>query len=291
MHVPGFRRALPLVLAAGLTLVPAAAVAQQVESSSTIVVGPSAELTRRELMAVLKQYPPSLGRVLKLDPNLLANSQFMQPYPALSAFVAKHPEVRSSPDFFFSEIYGVGGSTYYRTQAHDMWEATMAGIAVFVVMVTILTAVAWIVRTLIDYRRWHRLSKTQAEVHTKLLDRFTANAELLAYIQSPAGARFLQSAPITLDSASRSVGAPFSRILWSVQAGLVLAAGGLGLYYVSGRVNEEVTQPIFTLGVVALSLGAGFVLSAIVSFVLSKQLGLFDASAAPLVPERRDLGA
>jgi hypothetical protein len=288
MRLPGFRRALPLVLAAGLSLAPSPAVAQEVETS-TRPVGLDAEMTRRELLGILKQYPPSLGRILRLDPNLMGNEQFMQPYGNLAAFLGKHPEIRRSPEYFFGQFSEYGG--YSRTQAGDMWEATMAGIAVFVVVVTILAAIGWIVRTLIDYRRWHRLSKTQAEVHTKLLDRFSANAELLAYIQSPAGARFLQSTPIALDPGGRTVGAPFSRILWSVQAGLVLAAGGLGLYYVSGRVNEDVTQPIFTLGIVALSLGAGFVLSAIVSFFLSKQLGLFDASAAPLVPERRDLGA
>jgi hypothetical protein len=289
MRVPRFRRALPLVLAAGLTLAPAAAVAQQIETSSTSVVGPNAEMTRRELVALLRQYPPSLGRILRLDPNLMNNQQFMQPYPNLAAFLGKHPEVQRSPEYFFQ---GFDSGYYrYRSEASEMWEATMAGVAVFVVMVTILAAIGWIVRTLIDYRRWHRLSKTQADVHTKLLDRFTANAELMAYIQSPAGARFLQSAPIALDPGARNVAAPFSRILWSTQAGLVLAAAGFGLYYVSGQVDEDVTEPLFTLGIVALSLGAGFVVSAIVSFFLSKQLGLFDAPAAPLVPDRRDLGA
>jgi hypothetical protein len=283
-----FRRALPLVLAAGLTCAPAAAVAQQVESGTTLVTA-NAETTRRELAGILKQYSPSLGRILRLDPNLMSNDQFMQPYPALVAYLTKHPEIRRSPEYYFQDYQG--SYYYYRSEAHEMWEATMAGVAIFVVVITILMAVAWMVRTLIDYRRWHRISKTQSEVHTKLLDRFTANAELLAYIQSPAGARFLQSAPIALDPGARAVGAPFSRILWSVQAGLVLAAAGFGLYYVSGRVNEEVTQPIFTLGIIALSLGAGFVISAIVSFFLSKQLGLFDAPAAPLLAERRDLGA
>jgi hypothetical protein len=287
MFLARFRRVLPFALVAGLLCAPAAATGQQVESGATL--SPNAETTRRELTAILKQYPPSLGRILRLDPNLMSNDQFMQPYPALAAYLTKHPEIRRSSDYFFQDYQG--SYYYYRSEAHEMWEATMAGVAVFVVVVTILTAVAWMVRTLIDYRRWHRLSKTQAEVHTKLLDRFTANAELLAYIQSPAGARFLQSAPIALDPGARAVGAPFSRILWSVQAGLVLAAAGFGLYYVSGRVNEEVTQPIFTLGIIALSLGAGFVISAIVSFFLSKQLGLFDAPAAPLLSDRHDLGA
>lgn len=284
---------LTAALVAGLGLAPATAFAQQsqrVESGSTVVVGPNAELTRQELIGVLKQYPPSLGRLLRLDPNLMSNEQFLQPYPNLVAFLTKHPEIKRSPEYYFSQLYGFDGGSY-RSETREMWEMVMAGVGVFVMVVTMLFAIAWVVRTLVDYRRWHRLSKTQAEAHAKLLDRFTANAELLAYVQSPAGARFLQSAPIALDPGPRSLGAPFSRILWSLQAGLVLAAAGFGLYYASGRVDEEMIQPIFTLGVVALSLGAGFVVSAIVSFVLSKQLGLFDQSTASTLDRRDSMGA
>jgi len=64
----------------------------------------------------------------------------------------------------------------------------------------------WLIRTIIDYRRWSRLSKVQAEIHTKLLDRFSSNEELAAYIQSPAGSRFLESSPIRLDPGPRSLG-------------------------------------------------------------------------------------
>jgi hypothetical protein len=280
-----FLPALLLVLGT-LLLTPGTTLARQVESGSTTVVGPNAELTRKELYAVLKQYPGSLPRVIRLDPSLMTNEQFMQPYPNLVAFLNKHPEIRRNVDYFFGEYYGYGNfSNYYRTEAGQMWEAVMAGVAVFVMTITILFALGWIIRTFIDYRRWNRLSKVQNEMHAKLLDRFGSNAELLAYVQSPAGARFLQSSPMPIDAGPRSIAAPFGRILWSVQAGIVLAALGFGLYYVSGRVDEEVMQPIFTLGIVSLFLGIGFVVSAIIAFVLSKQLGLFNP---PPPMERRD---
>ena len=41
-------------------------------------------------------------------------------------------------------------------------------------------------------RRWQRLTKTQTDAHSKLLDRLTSHEDLLAYIQSPAGKRFLE---------------------------------------------------------------------------------------------------
>jgi hypothetical protein len=156
----------------------------------------------------------------------------------------------------------------------------MAGVAVFVVLVSITGALMWLIRTVIDYRRWLRLSRVQAEVHTKLLDRFASTEDLLGYIQTPAGRRFLESAPIPLDQGPRALGAPLGRILWSVQAGLVLAAGGIGLLIVGRQAVIEVAAPLQSMGVLGLALGAGFIVSAGVAFALSRRLGLFPATPA-----------
>ena len=113
-------------------------------------------------------------------------------------------------------------------------------------------------------------------MHNKLLDRFTTNEDLMAYIQTPAGRRFLESAPLSVEGPPRRSVRRFSRILWSLQVGIVLAAGALGLLFVSGRVIEEVAQPLFAVGVLALTVGAGFVVSAAASLLLSRRLGLFE---------------
>jgi hypothetical protein len=147
-------------------------------------------------------------------------------------------------------------------------------LAIFAGFGMAIGVVVWLIRTIIDYRRWSRLAKVQTDAHTKLLDRFTANEDLLAYIQSPAGSKFLESSPIKLDAGPRSVGAPLGRILWSVQGGLVLVAGGIGLEVVRGRVADEAAQPLHVLGVLGIALGLGFVISAIISFVISQRLGL-----------------
>ena len=83
-----------------------------------------------------------------------------------------------------------------------MWGDFFAGWAVFVVFCVVTGVLVWLVKTLVDYRRWYRLSKVQTEAHNKLLDRFAANEELLAYIGTPSGKRFLESAPIMLDGAA-----------------------------------------------------------------------------------------
>jgi hypothetical protein len=116
----------------------------------------------------------------------------------------------------------------------------------------------------------------QYEVHSKLLDRFTSNEDLLAYMQTPAGRRFLESAPIPLPDEPRSMSAPFSRILWSVQAGIVLVLTGIGLLYVSSTFVDEAAQFFMVIGVVTLALGGGFIVSALAAYGLSRKLGLLD---------------
>ena len=244
--------------------------------------------TSKRLNELLRRYPPALGRVLKLDPTLLSNQAYLAPYPAMAQFLAQHPEVARNSGYFLSSVDIAGNSwtpssdeVRAKSEVINMWRNTFQDLTVVLVVATIAFGIVYLIRMLVDYRRWGRLSKVQADVHGKLLDRFTANDELLAYVQSPAGSRFLQSTPISLEPASRSMGAPFSRILWSLQAGLVLAAAGIGLQFVSWRIgfDPDIVQPLYVMGVIEVSLGIGFVLSAGVSYLLSKRLGLFEPPA------------
>jgi hypothetical protein len=230
---------------------------------------------RDRLRQVLDQYPPSLRRVLQFDPSLLSNQEYLATYPTLARFVATHPQVAHNPAFF------VGTPDWEEPQrpssdAVRIFERFSEGATIVLVFSVIASALIWLTKTLIDYRRWARLSKVQAEVHSKLLDRFSASDELLAYIRTPAGSRFLESAPIPLEAAPARMGAPLGRILWSVQIGLVLVCAGVGFTFLSGRTLPEVASLLWVVGVLALSLGAGFVLSAGVSWLLSRRLGLLE---------------
>jgi hypothetical protein len=247
-----------------------------------------ASRVRERLAALLQRYPPALGSVLKLDPTLLSNQTYLAPYPAVSAFLAQHPEVTRNPEYFFSRVPLRGSGSYYldyvpdrQTEAINAWRGMMGAFAAIFVFIVVTALLAWLVKTLIDYRRWVRLSKVQTEAHTKLLDRFTANQDLLAYVQTPAGQRFLESAPIALDTAHGEIAMPLRRVLWAVQAGLVLATLAGGLLFVSSRVDPLVASPVFSIGILTLSLGIGFILAAVVSFVLARRFGLVAQQAAP----------
>jgi hypothetical protein len=244
---------------------------------------PDAQRTRDELHQLLERYPPALRGVLALDPSLLDNPAYLEPYPALVSFLNAHPGIGRNPAFYVGEGDRRFGQDH-ASQVIEIWRDLLTGLAVFAGFGMAIGLIVWLIRTLIDYRRWIRLAKVQTEVHTKLLDRFTANDDLLAYIQSPAGSKFLESSPIKLDAGPRSVGAPLGRILWSVQGGVVLTAGGIGLQVVSGRVADDASQPLHALGVLAIALGLGFLISAIISFVISQRLGLIEpASPSPRV--------
>jgi hypothetical protein len=164
------------------------------------------------------------------------------------------------------------------SQQLRMIQDFVEGGTIILVLLSVAGMTLWLIRTVLEQRRWNRLSKIQAEVHTKLMDRFSSNDELIAYVQTPSGRRFLESGPSPLQETapSRSVGAPFSRILWSVQAGVVLAIAGIGGLFLSTRLEYEASQFFFVLGVLGLALGAGFVVSAVASYALSRKLGLFD---------------
>jgi hypothetical protein len=245
---------------------------------ASVPVTQAAQDTKNDLDRLLEQYPPSLPRVLRLDPTLLSNQAYLQPYPALSAFLVQHPEIEHNPSYFFGTDQG-NFHVDPQQRAIDMWRDTIQGLTIGAVMIAIASALIWLIKTLIEHRRWTRLSKIQTDVHTKLLDRFSSNEDLLAYIQTPAGRKFLESAPILLET-PRSIGAPLGRILLSVQVGAVLAVGGIGLMIVAGRTVDEVREPLGALGVVAIALGIGFLLSAVMAYVISQRLGLFHPATA-----------
>jgi hypothetical protein len=239
-----------------------------------------AEQTRRQLDQLFEQYPPAVGRVFRLDPSLMSNPAYLAPYPLLSAFLTQHPEVIHNPGYFLEHVQNP--DNYYNDPRHrDRQEmlGVLAGFGVFVAFLVLMGVVIWLIRLIVTHRRWNRLSKVQFDTHTKLLDRFTSNDELLAYVQTPAGRKFLEAAPIPMQDPQQSIAAPLSRILWSVQVGIIMVIVGFGLLQVSSRFTDEPAQFFTVAGVLTLALGGGFIVSAIAAYGLSRKLGLLDPPA------------
>lgn len=234
---------------------------------------------RDQFVRLLAQHPPEVAPIVVLDPTLLSNDPFLARYPELAQFVAAHPEIRRNPHYFVQEL---PNPIAFRNRS--TWQEAVEAIGIGFVICLIAFILTWLVRTLVEQRRWSRLSRTQAEVHNKILDRFGSTEELLAYVKSPAGSKFLESAPIPLHVESAGAREPMPRALWSIQIGLIVAAAGLGMLLVSGRFDRETAQGFFAMGTIAACVGGGFILSAIVSMVLSRRLG-----AKPPLPDEAEL--
>jgi len=227
-------------------------------------------------MEILQKHPPAVGRVLKLDPSLMQNQAWIETYPQIRDFLAEHPEVPQNAAYYLQRV-SIGNDEWAPpTPQQRMVEGILGGLAGFAAFIVVLSTIVWLIRTFIDHRRWNRLSKIQAEVHTKLMDRFSSNEELIQYVQTPSGRRFLESGPSPLQEMSPAISAPFSRILWSVQLGAVLLVSGLGLLFLSGRAIPEAREFFYIAGCLATALGAGFIVSAAAAYVLSRRLGLLE---------------
>ena len=159
----------------------------------------------------------------------------------------------------------------------------LAGMAGFFGIGAFLSIVTWLVRAIIQHRRWLKASQVQADIHTKLMERMSTNAELLAYVQSPAGRRFLEAAPIRPEGDATG-SAPIGSIVWAMMAGIVLAALGLGFRLASVYIGNEAQQAFGVVGVIILALGLGFIVASMMAYLLSSRLGLFPPKPAPESP-------
>jgi hypothetical protein len=228
---------------------------------------------RERFSRMLDQHPHELWMILKLDPSLMTNDAFMSGYPEVRELLAEHPEILKNPRYYLAQF---SSPAQNRSVLDDIFEmlAVFGGIGLTVI------ALAWLIRTLIEQRRWKQLSRTQSDVHNKILDRFNTTEQLLEYIRTPAGTKFLESAPIPLHverPASGKTSTLAARIMWSVQIGVVIAIVGLGMLLLSAVFEKDASQGLFALGAIALCVGTGFIASAAVSLKLSRRLGLWEA--------------
>jgi hypothetical protein len=150
-------------------------------------------------------------------------------------------------------------------------------LAIVLVVFIIAGGFVLIVRSLLDYRRSSILVRAQSDAHVKLMEKLASSQELLSYMETEAGKRFLQLVTVGVES-SPSPKFPLGRILWSVQVGLVLLLAGVGFLFLRSRLWEhEATQGFLVLGTMAATVGVGFILSAAASYGLSKHLGLLES--------------
>jgi hypothetical protein len=262
------------------------------------------QATQEQLLQLLRT-SPTLTTVVAHDPSLLSNQEYVnRNNPQLAQFLIQHPDVARNPEYYlFTNLNFPGGR---RSQALEraVWpEIPPSGpqsatrefvhdLAPLLAFAFFLTAAFWIVRQLLENRRWSRIFKLQSEVHGKLIERFSSSQELATYMETEAGKRFLEAAPIPIGfEQDHRMPNAVARVLAPMQIGVVLVLLGVG-FFLLRNVNAEMHIPMLVLGTVAIMPGIGFILSAGITWVLAGRLGLIpdSASAAELMAPTKQQG-
>jgi len=193
-----FRSTLTALLMAGMGVAPA--FAAQARSAPAAPAAPP-PATDQELQATQEQLikllrlSPTLTTVVEHDPTLLSNQEYVnRNNPQLAQFLGSHPEVARNPEFYlFTHLNTEGGRDEALERAvwpelNQGWhpptpgERIMDNVIPFLVFLGILLGLLWLTRQLLENRRWGRIFKLQTDVHSKLIERFGSNQELMTYI-------------------------------------------------------------------------------------------------------------
>jgi hypothetical protein len=261
--------------------------AQRADASVPVASERDLADTQDQLFKLLR-VSPTLTEVVQRDPSLLANQEYVsRTNPALAQFLEAHPEVARNPDFYlFSGLKGEGGRqrqalerkvwpelNHSRDEESAIHEFSRE-VGPFLVFLCLLASSLWLIHVFLENRRWGRIFKLQTEAHGKLIDRFGNNQELLTYMGTEAGRRFLEAAPIPVDfERDQRVPGAVARILTPLQIGVVLTLLGIGLLALRGSL-AEIAAPLLVVGVVILMPGIGFIISAGITWLLAGRLGL-----------------
>jgi hypothetical protein len=142
-----------------------------------------------------------------------------------------------------------------------------AGIFAILTIFPGIVVVFWVVFS--TFRRM-KVARIQAEVHSKLIDKFASSQDILTFLDSESGKKLVAS--IGIEQPSRN---PYNRILASVQAGVILVCVSVA-FLILGANFPDVAEGFKVAGSLGLALGIGFLISAGLSYRLSKNFGLFD---------------
>jgi hypothetical protein len=260
--------------------------------------------TQAQLLMLLR-LSPTLTSVVAHDPSLLADQQYVaRNNPELAQFLLSHPDVARNPEFYLfshlSEGGGDRGEALERAVWPELGQSRSEPSQAFLIthdfvpilgMGGVLIAAVWMIRLLVESRRWNRSFKLQSEVHSRLIDKFATSQDLAAYMETEAGKRFLSASPMVLGSESgQRMPNAVARVLTPLQAGVVMSLLGIGLLFLR-HAGTEMETPMTVLGTLVLMPGIGFILSAGITWVLAGRLGLLPDKAAAEIESAPPFGS
>jgi len=149
--------------------------------------------------------------------------------------------------------------------------ALLNTISAVVIGSTVIICCAWIVTVVVNSMRQRANTRTRLETYNKLIDKFSSAPELIEFLRSDAGLRFIEEQTIEPSQ-------PLTKIMSSIRLGVSLALVGLGTLFVSNTWSGELGNELYTAlalaGTIALTAGSGFIIAAAISYKLCKLWGI-----------------
>ena len=286
-----------LISTAFLALFTAISLAQAPRPGQPATAANPPQMSEKDLAALQDQLlqelrvSPTLAEVIARDPSLLSNADYVnRNNPELGKFLQTHPEIAKNPDFYlFNNLHGEHeppSETLERKLWPQMSQQEASGISSelvhdgipFLVFLCMLAALLWLTHVLLENRRWNRIFKLQTDVHGRLIERFGTSQEVLTYMGTDAGKRFLEATPIAVGfERSQPVPSPVARVLTPLQIGIVMALLGAGLLSLRHSIPDGSTA-LLVIGMVVFMPGLGFIISAGITWGLARHLGLMPDS-------------
>jgi len=280
-------------LVVGMVLLTASALGQSPRPGQVGSPAVNAQMSEKEAATLqddllrLLRVSPQLAEVVAHDPSLLSNAEYVnRTNPELGRFLQEHPEIAHNPDFYLFNNLHEANEPPAQTLERKLWpeNSTRPGSPVamelisngvpFLIFVCVLSAILWLTHVLLENRRWSRIFKLQTDVHSKLIERFGTSQEVLTYMNTESGKKFLEGTPIAVGlDRHQPVPSPVARVLTPLQIGVVMSLLGLGLLFLRHSIPDG-EAPLLLLGTVVLMPGLGFIISAGVTWMLARRLGL-----------------
>lgn len=129
----------------------------------------------------------------------------------------------------------------------------------------------WIFWVIFSSVRRYFIAKTKAGLQERILQRIDSSEALVTLANSDSGRRFLES--LTVEETQPN--APYSRILFGIQAGVVLLFFGIAMLILHHHTYDPQAGFMIT-GTGAIGIGLGFLIASAASIFVSRRLGLLD---------------
>jgi hypothetical protein len=127
--------------------------------------------------------------------------------------------------------------------------------------------IVWVVFSSV---RRYGIAKTKAGLQEKILQRIDSSDALASLAANESGRRFLES--ITVEE--NKISSPFGRILFGIQAGLVLFCFGIAMVVLYHHIDTNGSPGLMIIGTGGIGLGLGFLTASAASLIVSRKLGL-----------------